>query len=160
MAAGAAAGLIWPEVTGNLTVVSNIFLRLIRSIIAPVLVGVLVTAVAGAGGIRGFGRIGWKSVVYFEATTTVALVLGWATVAVLRPGESATIRAMPADSQPPGFGAVLEQSFPASIFDAMARGDVLQIVVFCLIFGAAVGATGRKGDPVLRFAETLTAIAF
>lgn len=158
MAAGGAFGFLAPEAAGPLAVVTNIFLRLIRSIIAPVLFGALVTAVAGSLG--SLGRLGWRSLVYFEISTALALILGWGAVAVARPGDGARIEAAPVAAQSLNAGALVEQVFPASIMDAMARSDVLQIVVFCLIFGAAVGKAGVRGAPVLRFAEAMTAIAF
>jgi proton glutamate symport protein len=160
MAAGAITGWLWPQTATSLTLISDIFLRLIRAIIAPVLFGVLVTAVAGAGGVRGLGRIGWKALVYFEAATAAALLIGWGVVVVLQPGAGAIIQAAPVTTTPTPISTVLEQTFPTSIFDAMARGDILQILIFCLLFGAAAGAIGDKAKPVVRFAEALTAVTF
>ena len=84
MAGGVAFGLLAPEWARKVEFISDIFLRLIKSIIAPVIVGVLIRAIAGAGTMGALGRVGWKSVVYFEVSTTIALLLGWFTVMVVR----------------------------------------------------------------------------
>lgn len=160
MTGGALFGWIAPEWAQPLEVASTIFLRLIRSIIAPVLFGVLVTAVANAGGTRGLGRIGWRALVYFELSTSLALLLGWAAIAFTGIGSGAA-PAQPSDAgaTKPLAGFVIE-SFPASIFEAMARGDVVQILIFCLLFGAAAGAVKERAGAVIRFAEALTAVSF
>lgn len=160
MGGGALAGWLWPESVLGLGVLPEIFLRLIRSIIAPVLFGVLVTAVADAGGIGGLGRLGWKSLVYFEAATTIALLLGWAAVVLLEPGAGAVLPPGKPAAEVAAMGGVFEQMVPASIFDAMARGDIVQILVFCLLLGAAAGAVGAKAEPLVRFASAVTAVTF
>jgi proton glutamate symport protein len=164
MAAGIAVGALAPGFARNLAPVSNIFLRLIKSIIAPLLFGTLVYGIAGAGSIRAMGRIGLKAIVYFEIVTTVALVLGLAAVNLVRPGDgmrlerSASEMAMPKASA--DLASVLEHTFPSSIIDAMARGEVLQIVVFSFLFGAACSAIGLKAKPVVDFAESLAEVMF
>src|SRR5579862_1850354 len=86
MAAGIAIGIAAPGFASRLSPVSNIFLRLIRSIIAPLIFGTLVYGIAGSGDLKRMGRIGLKALVYFEAVTTVALFLGLAAVNLVRPG--------------------------------------------------------------------------
>ena len=159
--AGALMGWLAPDLSQRLEIFSSLFLRLIRSIIAPVLFGVLVRAVGGAGGMRVLGRIGWKSLVCFEVATTLALLLGWAAVAIARPGAGLSLQAgAPAAEESFSFAGVLENAVPTSIVDAMARGDVLQIVVFCLIFGLACLSAGQKARPILEFADALAEVAF
>ncbi len=162
MAAGVALGLAAPEFSRHLAPVANIFLRLIRSIIAPLLFGTLVYGIAGAGSMRAIGRIGLKSIVYFEIVTTVALLVGLAAVNLARPGEGMTLRAgaPPLAVQAPGAASFLEHVFPASVVDAMARGEVLQLVVFSLLFGAACAAAGDKAAPVVEFARSLAEVMF
>lgn len=160
-AGGILLGFAAPQVAPQLKFVSDIFLRLIRAIIAPVLFGVLVRAVGGAGGMRDLGRLGWKSFVCFEVATTVALLLGWAAALVFRPGENVVLAAQPVPAAPPlVFSEVLVNAFPTSIVDAMARGDVLQIVVFCFIFGIACLSAGEKARPVLDLADAVVAVTF
>jgi proton glutamate symport protein len=164
MAAGIAIGIAAPGVASRLSPVSNIFLRLIRSIIAPLIFGTLVYGIAGSGDLKRMGRIGLKTIVYFEAVTTVALFLGLAAVNLVRPG--AGLKLAPAASEAampqaaPAASSVLEHVFPASIIDAMARGDVLQIVVFAFLFGAACAAIGAKAKPVIAFCESLAEVMF
>ena len=160
--AGGIFGFIAPSWGQDLKIVSDIFLRLIQSIIAPVLFGVLVRSIGRAGGMRELGRLGWKSLVCFEVATTFALLLGWFTVAVAQPGVGLALDtdADPLDIAAFSGTAVLKGAVPTSIIDAMARGDVLQIVVFCFIFGAACLSLGEKAKPVVDFADSLAEIAF
>ena len=160
-AGGVAAGFLAPDFAKSTRIVSDIFLRLIRAIIAPVLFGVLIRAIGGAGAMRDLGRIGWKSLVIFEVFTTVALLLGWGAGLLLEPGVGMALPAGIAPvAQPTSLSAVLEGAIPTSIFDAMARGDVLQIVVFCFLFGFAALSLGEKAKPVLEFADSVAEIAF
>jgi proton glutamate symport protein len=164
MVAGIALGALAPDVAKQLAPVSNVFLRLIRSIIAPLLFGTLVYGVAGGGDLKRMGRIGLKAIVYFESVTTVALFLGLAAVNLFRPGDGMKLQATAAESAiPPAhntLSTVLEHVFPASVIDAMARGDVLQIVVFSFLFGAACAAIGVKARPVVSFCESLAEVMF
>jgi proton glutamate symport protein len=164
MAAGVALGAAAPDVAKQLGPVSAIFLRLIRSIIAPLLFGTLVYGIAGGGDIKRMGRIGLKAIVYFEIITTLALFLGLGAVNLVRPGDGMRLERTGADAAVPqakvSLSGVLEHTFPASIVDAMAKGDVLQIVVFSFLFGAACAAIGAKAEPVVKFAESLAEVMF
>lgn len=160
-AMGIVFGFAAPQWAERSVVVSNIFLRLIQSIIAPILFGVLVRAIGDAGELRTLGRLGWRSLLLFEVTTTIALLLGWFTVLLLEPGRGIDLAyAPPPQAAHNGFASALENVFPSSIIDAMARGNVLQMVVFCLLFGIAVNAAGPKGAPILRFADALAEVSF
>lgn len=164
MAAGIAVGVVAPEVARNLAPVSSIFLRLIRSIIAPLIFGTLVYGIAGSGDIKQMGRIGVKAIIYFEVVTTVALFLGLTAVNLARPGLGMRLEKTAAESALPqartDVAAIIEHTFPASLIDAMARGDVLQIVVFAFLFGAACAAIGAKAQPVVAFCASLAEVMF
>ena len=164
MAAGVALGAFAPGVARQLGPLSAIFLRLIRSIIAPLIFGTLVYGIAGGGDLKRMGRIGLKAIVYFEIVTTFALFLGLAAVNLVRPGAGMHLAQTSAEAalpqQQPGAGAIIEHVFPASIIDAMARGDVLEIVVFAFLFGAACSAVGAKAKPVVAFCEALAEVMF
>jgi proton glutamate symport protein len=164
MAAGIAVGIGAPGIALNLSPVSNVFLRLIRSIIAPLIFGTLVYGIAGTGDIRRMGRIGLKAIFYFEVVTTIALFLGLAAVNLTRPGAGMKLAQTAAEvnvpQTQPTVSSVLEHVFPSSIIDAMARGDVLQIVVFSFLFGAACAAIGAKAKPVVAFCESLAEVMF
>ena len=144
-------------------ILGTIFLRLIKSIIAPLLFGTLVAGVAGTGNVKTMGRIGGKAILYFEAVTTAALFVGLGAVNLVKPGVGVQLQHVGA----PGvaqtslsFSAIFEHAFPASVIDAMARGDVLQIVVFAFIFGAACAAVGAKAQPVVSVCESLSEVMF
>ena len=164
MAAGVALGVVAPGFAKELGPVSNVFLRLIRSIIAPLLFGTLVVGIAGGGDMKRMGRIGGKAILYFEIVTTLALFLGLAAVNLVRPGAGVPIRASAAEAALPQahatLSSVLEHIFPSSIIDAMARNDALQIVVFAFLFGAACAAIGVKAQPVVEFCTSLSEVMF
>lgn len=163
MAVGIAVGVLWPDVGRASAPVSNIFLRLIKSIIAPLIFGTLVYGIAGAGDIKAMGRIGAKAIAYFEIVTTAALFLGLGAVNLVRPGDGMRIErtaTAASNAAQPTLSGVLEHVFPSSVIDAMARGEVLQIVVFAFLFGAACAAIGEKARPVVSFAESLSEVMF
>jgi proton glutamate symport protein len=164
MAAGVALGLAVPQAAVKLAPLSNIFLRLIKSIIAPLIFGTLVYGIAGTGNVKTMGRIGLKAIVYFEIVTTAALFLGLGFVNTIRPGVGMKLERTALDAALPqastSLAIVLEHTFPSSIIDAMARGEVLQIVVFAFLFGAACAAVGAKARPVIEFAQALAEVMF
>jgi proton glutamate symport protein len=164
MAAGVALGIAVPGFARQLGPVSGVFLRLIRSIIAPLLFSTLVVGIAGGGDMKRMGRIGGKAILYFEIVTTLALFLGLFAVNLVKPGLGIPIRATAAEvaiaQTPATFSSVLEHIFPSSIIDAMARNDALQIVVFAFLFGAACAAIGAKAQPVVEFCTSLSEVMF
>ena len=164
MAAGLAVGFLWPGVGRELQPLATIFLRLIKSIVAPLLFGTLVYGIAGTGDIKAMGRIGLKAIVYFETVTTIALFLGLGAVNLVQPGAGVTAPIAAKGAAPvaaaPGLAQILEHTFPASIIDAMAKNEVLQVVVFCFLFGAACAAIGEKARPVVQFAASLAEVMF
>jgi len=164
MAAGVAVGILQPAVAKQLAPVSNVFLRLIRCIIAPLLFSTLVAGIAGGGDMKRMGRIGGKALIYFEIVTTLALFLGLTAVNLVRPGEGVPIRQTAAEAALPqgqaSFATILEHIFPTSIIDALARNDALQIVVFAFLFGAACAAIGAKAGPVIVFCGSLAEVMF
>ena len=164
MAAGILVGVAAPGFAVKLAPVSTAFLRLVKSILAPLLFGTLVAGIASTGSVRTMGRIGVKAIVYFEIVTTAALFLGLAAVNLVRPGEGMRLERTAAEANLPkaetNFGAILEHTFPSSIMDAMARGEVLQIVVFSFLFGAACVAVGSAAKPVVDFAGSVAEVMF
>jgi proton glutamate symport protein len=164
LVAGIVLGFAAPSLAARLAPVSNIFLRLIKSIIAPLLFGTLVAGIAHTGSIKAMGRIGVKAIIYFEIVTTLALFIGLAAVNLVRPGEGMRLEKTAAEASVPNaqqsFSAILEHTFPASIIDAMARGDVLQIFVFAFLFGVACAGIGAAARPVVAFCESLGEVMF
>ena len=149
-------------------VLSRVFLSLIKVIIAPLIFSTLVVGIAGAGSLKEVGRIGLKAIVYFEVVTTMALFIGLAAVNLTRPGDGVNLPAEPSAEAMEIAARAAKISaqdhivaiFPTSIVRSMAENDVLQIVVFSLLFAAAVAALGEKGKPVLRLCESVSEVMF
>ncbi|MGD0200965.1 MAG: cation:dicarboxylase symporter family transporter [Bryobacteraceae bacterium] len=161
MAAGILLGALAPSLAVKLAPVSDVFLRLIKSVIAPLIFGTLVYGIAGGGSLRAMGRIGLKTILYFELVTTIALFLGLAAANLIQPGVGMRAgKALPPSEAGLTLSGVLHSVFPESVIDAMARGEVLQVVVFALLFGAACAAIGAKARPVVEFCGALAEVMF
>ncbi len=164
MAVGILLGIAAPDIAKQLGPLSAIFLRLIRSIVALLIFATLVAGIAGSGGAKNMGRIGAKAILYFEIVTTLALFLGLAAVNLTRPGVGVPLARTAADAAVPQTqttaGSFVEHIIPVSLIDAMARNDVLQIVVFAFLFGAACAAIGAKAAPVVSFCQSLAEVMF
>ena len=161
--AGVAFGAFFPGPSKELGLLGTIFLRLIKSIIAPLIFATLVYGIAGTGGIKTMGRIGGKAILYFEVVTTLALFVGLGAVNLVKPGVGVQLPDKPIPNlatSSTGLAAIADHTFPSSIIDAMARGEVLQIVVFCFIFGAACATIGVKARPVVEFCKSLSEVMF
>ena len=143
---------------------SDLFLRLIKMIIAPLLFATLVAGIAGAGHVKVVGRMGLRAIIYFEVVTTLALVIGLLAVNIIKPGVGLVLPSTPAAEDLAGGAQTWDQlllhTVPTSIIDAMARGDVLQIVVWSIIFAIALGMIGEKARPVVEFCESLAEAMF
>jgi len=145
-------------------VLSRVFLNLIKVIIAPLIFSTLVVGIAGAGSIREIGRIGLKALIYFEIVTTLALFIGLGAVNLTKPGVGVNLPAEQSEEAKAiavNAGKMTPQDhivniFPTSLIDSMAKNDVLQIVIFSLIFAIAVSACGEKGKPMIAFCEALS----
>ena len=141
-----------PEAAVYFRPFSDLFLRLIKMLIAPLLFATLVAGIAGAGHFKDVGRMGLRAIIYFEVVTTAALVIGLLAVNIIKPGVGVTLPAAAATdlaATAQTWDQMLLHLVPTSIFDAMAKGDVLQIVVFSIIFAVALGMLGEKGRPML-----------
>ena len=156
-------GAGFPDQARQLAILGMIFLRLIKSIIAPLIFATLVVGIAGTGSVKTMGRIGGKAILYFEIVTTVALFVGLGAVNLVQPGagvhlvKGATGGLAQTSTS---LSQLLEHTFPTSIIDAMARGEVLQIVVFTFLFGMACATLGAKARPVVAFCEGLSEVMF
>src|SRR5438105_5741351 len=140
---GGAFGYFFPAAATELRILSTIFIRLIRTIVAPLLFATLVVGIASHGNLKQVGRMGVKAIIYFEIVTTLALLIGWAAITVSRAGVGITL-------PPPEPGEVVAppaaQSwqdivlhiFPENIAKSVADGEILQVVVFSVLFGVAL----------------------
>jgi proton glutamate symport protein len=151
-----------PDWVANIRPFSQIFLRMIKMIIAPLIFATLVAGIAGAGHFRQVGRMGLKAIIYFEIVTTIALVIGLLAVNLTRPGDGLSLPTEESgiSAQAQGWREILLQLVPESVIQAMATGDVLQIVVFSIIFGIALGLLGDRGKPLVHICELVAETMF
>jgi proton glutamate symport protein len=166
MVAGAEFGYDVPSVGKELKVLSDIFLRMVKTIIAPLLFATLVVGIAGHADIKQIGRMGWKSLLYFEIISTLALFIGLLAINVGKAGVGITL---PPNPDVPEIASIKAQStsdfilhiFPENFAKAIYEGQILQIVVFSVIFGIAVAMLKDKyRTPMLRFTESLAEAMF
>src|ERR1044071_391554 len=164
---GGLIGWLRPDWGNAVYFLRDIFINLIKSIIAPLVFSTIVVGIAGAGALRKVGRMGVKALIYFEIVTTAALFIGLAVVNFTKPGAGVTLAATSTDviktiehSHPKTLVETIVHAFPSSIIEAMVRGDVLQIVMFSVLFALAVSAIGEKGKPIVRAMESLSQIMF
>ena len=160
---GAIINNVNPEWSAYARPFSQLFLRMIKMIIAPLIFATLVAGIAGAGHVRTVGRMGLRAIIYFEIVTTIALVIGLVAVNITRPGVGVSLPAPTAgdvSARAQTWDQVLLHVVPESIIDAMARGDVLQIVVFSIIFAIALGMIGERGRPVVAWCEIVAETMF
>src|SRR5436309_3635162 len=164
---GGAIGWLRPDWGNAVYFLRDIFINLIKSIIAPLVFSTIVVGIAGAGALKKVGRMGIKALVYFEIVTTAALFIGLAVVNFTKPGAGVTLATSSADiiktieqSHPKTLIETIVHAFPSSVIEAMVRGDVLQIVAFSVLFALAVSAVGEKGKPIVRAMESLAQVMF
>ena len=166
MIAGGELGADAPAFAVSLRVFSDIFLRLIKTIVAPLILGTLITGIAAHGQMRSLGRMGLKALVYFEVLTTIAMLVGLAAINITRAGvgldvPQAHVAAQPAQAAPMRWDEVLLHTFPENIAKSVADNQILQVAVFAILFGVAMGRLSAESrGPLLRVIESLTETMF
>jgi len=166
MVAGAELGFDSPTLAVSLRVFSDIFLRLIKTIVAPLILATLVTGIAGHGDLKSVGRMGIKSLIYFEVVTTLALVIGLAAINLSHAGVGlslppATSSETIASPPPSHWQDFLLHVFPENIAKSVAEGQILQVAVFAVFFGIALASLDeKKRTPVLHLFESLSEVMF
>jgi aerobic C4-dicarboxylate transport protein len=170
---GVAIGMAAPEYAVSLKFFSDAFLKLISMVVAPIVFCVVVHGIAGAGDLKKVGRVGIKALAYFEAMTTVALAVGLVVAYLVRPGEGMNIDATKLDAHAlstyvdnahklhgGGFSGFILNIIPSTIFDALARNDVLQVLFFAIIFGVSLALVGEPAKPLGNLIEIVAAVLF
>jgi proton glutamate symport protein len=172
---GVLIGYLWPSADVNgvhvagfaesIKPIADTFLRMIKMIIAPLLFSTLVIGIAGTGDLKAMGRIGLKAIIYFEIATTIALFLGLGLVNVFKPGVGVQVSVTQgigeiANKKPLTGWELLTHLFPTSVVQAMAEGEILQLVVFSIFFGIAVAAIGKRGQPIVDVLEATAQVMF
>ena len=167
MIAGVLFGWLFPESASRAGIVSDLFIRLIKCIIVPLIFGTLVLGIAGhTDDMKAVGRLALKSIIYFEIVTTLALVIGLAAVNIVRPGVGIQLTAAAEPSAQLSatklsLRTVLEHLAPQSLADAAARNDILQVVIFAIIFGVALARVpGKPRQTMIEFFEGLSEVMF
>jgi proton glutamate symport protein len=167
MLVGLEIGLDHPQFAAHLRIFSDIFLRLIKVIVAPLILGTLITGIAGHGDLRKVGRIGLKSLIYFEAVTTIALFIGIFAINISKAGQGLVLPPAAAPEQIPQAPSPLHWDdfllhiFPENIVKAIGDNQILQVAVFAVLFGIALTRVPEATrQPILSLAESLTQIMF
>ena len=165
MVAGAELGFDAPAVAVNMRVFSDIFLRLIKTIVAPLILATLITGIAGHGDLKSVGRMGIKSLIYFEVATTLALVIGLVAINLSHAGVGLSLHAASSEAVP-ATGPVRWQDFllhifPENIVKSISEGQILQVAVFAIFFGIALACLSReRRTPMLTFFTSLSEVMF
>lgn len=165
MALGAEVGYTFPAFAQHLNVLSKIFLKLVKTIIAPLIFATLVVGIAGHANLRQVGKMGLKAIIYFEIVTTLALFIGLAAINLSKAGEGITLKGAESTEiqapPPQTWQDIILHIFPENIARSVAEGQVLQIVVFSVLFGIGLAMlTEKKRQPMLAFAESLAETMF
>ena len=164
--AGGELGFDRPGLAEHLRFLSDIFLRLIKVIVAPLILGSLISGIAGHGNLRALGRISLKTLIYFELVTTLALFIGVAAIDISRAGEGLAISQTaassgPAIAAPESWDLFLVQIFPENLAKSIADGQILQVAVFAVLFGIALSCVSEGSRaPILNFCQSLTQTMF
>jgi len=166
IAIGIALGFLAPSAAKDLKPLGTGFIKLIKMMIAPIIFGTVVVGIAKMGDMKKVGRVGVKALIYFEALTTLALVLGLAMVHIINPGVGVNADVSKLDTS--GITQFTNGShhlttlqfvmniIPNSVVDAFARGEILQVLLFSCLFGFALAHMGKKGEKVLQFIDEFT----
>jgi proton glutamate symport protein len=159
---GAVVSKTNPEWASYIRPFSQLFLRMIKMIIAPLIFATLVAGIAGAGHLRTVGRMGIRALIYFEVVTTLALLIGLAAVNITRPGDGVDLPVEKSEisAKPQTWDQILLHTVPESVIRAMAEGDVLQIVVFSIFFAIALSLLGDRARPIIALCEVLAETMF
>ena len=166
LVAGVLTGIFFPEFAKNMDVFSKIFLKLIKTIVAPLLFSTLIIGIAGHADMKQVGRMGWKSILYFEIVTTLALLFGLIAANVIRPGDGIDLSSIQKTgdivAQKQDWKDIILHTFPENIAKSVAEGQVLQIVVFSIFFaiGLSMITKPQHKQTMLEWTESLAEVMF
>jgi len=164
MLLGLIIGFAFPGIGASLDPLSTIFIRLVKTIIVPIIFATLVVGIASHGDLKAVGRMGVKAIVYFEIVTTLALFLGLIVVNVMKPGKGIMLTGTDGlqgiTAKQMSIKEVIVNIFPENFFDSAARGDVLEVVVFSILFAIALSLIKEKKKPIIDLCEALAETMF
>jgi aerobic C4-dicarboxylate transport protein len=167
---GIVLGHFFPSAGASMKPLGDAFIKLVRMIIAPVVFCTVVVGIAGVGDVKAVGKAGVLTLLYFEIVSTLALIIGLIVVNIVKPGAGMNVDPATLDAgavaqyvtagRGPSITEFLLGIIPTSAADAFARSDILQVLLFSVIFGLALNATGPAGKPVFEFIERLSQVLF
>src|ERR1700709_608936 len=168
IAAGVLLGVVAPDVARKMKPVGDTFINLVKMVIAPVVFLTIVLGIANMRDLKRVGRVGGKALLYFEIVSTIALGIGLVVVNVLKPGAGLAAGTMAKtdissyvkQGKAMNFADFVTHIVPSSLFDAFAKGDMLQVVFVAVLFGVALSFLGEDGLPVTHLLETLSRVFF
>ena len=167
---GIALGHFYPQSGEAMKPLGDAFIKLIKMIIAPIIFCTIVGGIAGMGDLKKVGRVGFKTLIYFEVITTIALIIGWAVVVLLEPGTGMNVDVSKLDTKAVAAYATASKSMstvdflmniiPTTMMDAFTKGDLLQVLLISLMFGGALTKMGEKGQRLLDLINDITKAFF
>ncbi|MBL7189478.1 MAG: dicarboxylate/amino acid:cation symporter [Phycisphaerae bacterium] len=158
---GVVVGVLLGEKTVHIKIVGDMFIRLLKAIIIPLIMASMVAGIVSLGDVRKLGRIGLKTFLYYAATTTLAVTVGLVLVNVMRPGVGVEIAEKTldlSDREVPSVVSIIRDIIPANLFAAMAQDKVLSVIFFSLLLGVAISTVGEKGRPLATLFEAFNAV--
>ncbi len=170
IACGVILGHFWPETGASMKPLGDAFIKLIKMIIAPIIFCTVVGGIAGMEDMKKVGRVGGKALLYFEVVSTIALIIGLIVVNTLKPGAGMNIDPATLDTKALASYTTAAKSqstvdflmnvIPTTVIDAFAKGEILQVLLFSVLFGFALSSAGERGRDVVRFIEKVTHALF
>lgn len=166
---GVVVGLIWPNVGKEMKPLGDTFINAVKMVIAPIIFLTIVLGIAKMGDMKKVGKVGGKALIYFEVVTTLALVIGLIVVNLVKPGaglnynelEKGDVSKYTAEGgQSINWIEFVTQIVPSNMVDAFAKGDILQVLFFSILFGVGLAALGEKGKLVIEFMDKLSLVFF
>jgi aerobic C4-dicarboxylate transport protein len=170
IACGVLLGHLWPDTGASMKPLGDAFIKLIKMIIAPIIFCTVVTGIAGMEDMKKIGRVGGKALLYFEVVSSIALVIGLIVVNTLKPGVGMNVDPTSLDTKQLASYTVAAKSqsvadflmnvIPSTVVDAFAKGEILQVLLFSVLFGFALASAGERGREVVRFIDKVTHALF
>jgi aerobic C4-dicarboxylate transport protein len=166
---GISVGFVFPEIGSQLKVIADIFIKLVKMVIAPIIFLTIVIGIAGMGDLKKVGKIGGKALLYFEIVSTIALAIGIIVANVFKPGKGIDAEAGKGDisqyteqaaETSHGFMDFLLSVIPDSFIGSFANGELLPVLLLAILFGASLAHLGKKGKPLIEFFEKTTEVFF
>jgi Na+/H+-dicarboxylate symporter len=159
---GVVVGILSGEKAAHIKIVGDMFIRLLKAIIIPLILASMVAGIVSLGDVRKLGRIGLRTFIYYTVTTALAVGVGLVLVNVMKPGVGVEIGTKPAEEvaggEVPSVVSIISDIIPANLFDAMAKDKVLSIIFFSLLLGVAISSIGEKGRPLVSLFEAFNSV--